>query len=153
MHTTEQKILRLRRRERRRELRDFILVSSSWISVPLYALFLIADYFYAPTKFLLFAALRLAIVPSYLLVYMAVKKTRSLQKIQGWGAFFVFMNAILITIMAFLAEGKGSGYYAGLNLCTILVGSFIPWTIGFLISNLALIYVPFFALSFLTWNK
>jgi class 3 adenylate cyclase len=153
MDLTERKALRLRRRERKGELRDFILISSSWISVPLYALFLIADYFYAPTKFFLFATLRLTIVPSYFLVYFAVKKTRSLREIQAWGAFYVFMNAILITVMAFIAEGKGSAYYAGLNLCTILVGSFIPWTSGFLLTNLALIYAPFFALAFLTWSR
>jgi class 3 adenylate cyclase len=62
------------------------------------------------------------------------------------------VNAITITIMAFVVEGKGSPYYAGLNLITILVGSFIPWTFGALVCNFALIYLPFFALSFLRWG-
>ncbi len=153
MNPGEQEVLRLRRKERIRELRDFILISTNWISFPLFALFLIADYFYAPDKFFIFAGLRMAIVPSCLIVNIAVKRARTLFQIQAWGAFHVFMNAILITIMAFLAEGKSSAYYAGLNLCAILVGSFIPWTTLGLIWNLSLIYVPFCALSLLSWNK
>ena len=74
-------------------------------------------------------------------------------KIQAWGAFHVFVNAILITIMAFLVEGNSSPYYAGLNLIAIMVGSFIPWTSAALACNIALIYLPFFALSFLTWGR
>ena len=149
----ERKILRLRRRERVRELREFILISSTWVSIPFFALFLIADYFYAPDKFFLFAGLRLLIVPSYLVVNFAVKKSRSLWRLQSWGAFYVFVNAILITTMAYLAEGKSSIYYAGLNLCAILVGSFIPWTNAAWIGNIALIYFPFFALAFWSWHS
>jgi signal transduction histidine kinase/ActR/RegA family two-component response regulator len=153
MDLGEQQILRLRRRERIRELRELIIISSSWLSIPLFAVFSIADYFYAPDKFVLFACLRMVIFPSCLLVNAAVKRTRSLPKLQAWGAFYVFINAILITIMAFLAGGKTSAYYAGLNLCAVSAGSFIPWTSGALICNLALIYVPFFALSFWAWSK
>ncbi len=149
----ERKVLRLRRRERIRELRELILISSSWLSIPLFALFSIADYFYAPGKFFLFASLRLLVLPCCLLVNIAVKRSGSLPKIQAWGTFYVFINAILITIMAFLAEGKSSAYYAGLNLCAISVGSFIPWTSGALLCNLALIYFPFFAWAFLTWGR
>ena len=87
-----------------------------------------------------------------MLVNFAVMRTRNLPKMQFWGAFHVFMNAIIITVLAFLVEGKGSPYYAGLNLITILVGSFIPWTFGALLCNFALIYLPFFALSFLWWG-
>jgi len=93
------------------------------------------------------------VIPSCLLVNFAVKRTRSLSKIQAWGAFYVFVNAIIITILAFLAGGKSSAYYAGLNLCAISVGSFIPWTAGALLSNLALIYFPFVIGSFLTWGQ
>lgn len=153
MDLGEHKIVRLRRRERIGELRDFILFTTTWLSLPFHAVFSIADHFYAPDKLFLFAGLRMLVVPSCVLVNIAVKRARSLQKIQAWGSFYVFINAILITVMAFLAEGKGSGYYAGLNLCAIMVGSFIPWTSGALICNIALIYLPFFALSFLTWSK
>jgi class 3 adenylate cyclase len=153
MDLAERRVLRLRRRERIRELRDFILFSSNWLSLPFHAVFLIADHFYAPEKFLLFAGLRLLIVPSCLLLNFTLNRTRSLPKIQAWGAFYVFMNAILVTIMAFMAEGKSSAYYAGLNLEAIMVGSFIPWTSGALICNIALIYLPFFALSFFWWAK
>jgi class 3 adenylate cyclase len=153
MDLSERKVRRLRRRERIRELRDLILISSSWLSIPLFAAFSIADYFYAPGRFFLFACLRLVILPSCLLVNAAVKRTRNLPAIQAWGAFYVFVNSTLITIMAFLTGGKSSAYYAGLNLCAISVGSFIPWTSGALICNIALIYLPFFALSFLTWSK
>ena len=55
--------------------------------------------------------------------------------------------------MAFIVEGKASPYYAGLNLIAILVGSFIPWTFGALLCNFALIYLPFFALSFFWLDK
>jgi class 3 adenylate cyclase len=82
-----------------------------------------------------------------------LKRTRSLPKIQAWGAFYVFVNAIIVTLMAFLAGGKSSAYYAGLNLEAIMVGSFIPWTTGALACNIALIYVPFFAWAFLWWTK
>ena len=60
MNATEQKILELRRTERTAELRDIILISSSWLSLPLFSVFGIADYFYAPGRLLLFlgAALR-----------------------------------------------------------------------------------------------
>jgi class 3 adenylate cyclase len=153
MDLAERRVLRLRRRERIRELRDSILFSCNWLSLPVHAIFLIADHFYAPDKFYLFAGLRLLVVPSCLLVNFALKSTRSLSKIQAWGAFFVFLNAILVTLMAFLAEGKSSAYYAGLDLEAIMVGSFIPWTTGALVCNIALIYVPFFALSFLWWTK
>jgi class 3 adenylate cyclase len=152
MDLSERKVLRLRRRERIRELRELILISSSWLSIPLFALFSIADYFYAPGKFFLFVCLRLVILPSCLLANAGVKRTRTLSKIQAWGAFYVFINATLITIMAFLTGGKSSAYYAGLNLCAISVGSFIPWTSAALICNIALIYLPFFALSFFTWG-
>jgi class 3 adenylate cyclase len=152
MELTELRVLRLRRRERIRELRDFILVSSR-LSLPFYAVFCIADRFYAPNQFLLFAGLRSLVVPSCVLVNFAVMRTRSLPKTQAWGAFHVFVNAIIITIMAFLVEGKSSPYYAGLNLIAILVGSFIPWTSGALVCNIALIYLPFFAFSFLSWGK
>jgi signal transduction histidine kinase/CheY-like chemotaxis protein len=148
----EQKVLRLRRRERIRELRDFIVVATR-LGLPLYAVFCIADYFYAPRKFLLFACLRTLVVPSCVVVNIAVLRTRNLTKMQLWGTFHVFVNAILITIMAFLAEGKGSPYYAGLNLIAILVGSFIPWTFSALLWNFAVIYLPFFVLSFLGWGK
>ncbi len=153
MDPNERKILRLRRRERIRELRDFILVSSNWFSLPFFFVFSAADYFYARDKLVLFASIRLLVIPSCLLVNAAVRRTRSLARIQFFGAFHVFVNAILVTIMAFLAEGKGSAYYAGLNMCTILVGSFIPWTSGALICNIVLIYLPFYVLSFLSWSK
>ena len=152
MEPIEQTILRLRRRERIRELRNLIVISSK-LALPFYALFSIADHFYAPHRFLLFTVLRILVVPSYLLVIFAVKRTRSLTEIQAWGAFHVFVNAILITIMAFLVEGNSSPYYAGLNLIAIMVGSFIPWTSAALACNIALIYLPFFALSFLTWGR
>ncbi len=152
MEPVEQTILRLRRRERIRELRDLIVISSK-ISLPCYAAFSIADHFYAPHRFLLFSILRILVIPSYALVIFAVKRTRSLPEIQAWGAFHVFVNAIIITIMAFLVEGNSSPYYAGLNLIAILVGSFIPWTDAALACNIALIYLPFFAWSFLSWGK
>ena len=152
MDLDEEKVLRLRRRERIRELRDFILVSSR-LSLPFYAVFCIADHFYAPDKFLFFAGLRSIVVPSCVLVNIVVMRTRNLAKLQAWGAFHVFVNAIIITVMAFVVEGKASPYYAGLNLCAIMVGSFIPWTFGALLGNFALIYVPFYALSFLGWGK
>jgi class 3 adenylate cyclase len=153
MDLGERRVLRLRRRERIRELRDSILFSTNWLSLPVHAVFLIADHFYAPDKFFLFAGLRLLVVPPCVLVNFALRRTRSLPKIQAWGAFYVFINAILVTLMAFLAEGKSSAYYAGLNLEAIMVGSFIPWTSGALVCNIALIYIPFFALSFLLWTK
>jgi class 3 adenylate cyclase len=153
MDSSEQKSLQLRQKERIEELRHFILVSTNWLSVPLFGLFSIADYFYAPDKFFLFAGLRLGILPSCLLVNSAVRRTRKLSSIQAWGALHVFVCALLITIMAFLAEGKSSPYYAGLNLIAILVGSFIPWTGAALAGNVALIYGPFFFLSVLQWHK
>lgn len=153
MNLVERRVLRLRRQERVKELREFILISTNWISFPLFQLFLVADYFYARDKFLLFAGLRLAIIPSCLLVNFMVKRARGLMQIQAWGAFHVFMNALLITSMAFLADGKSSAYYAGLNLCAILVGSFIPWTAGALVFNIGLIYFPFCALSLLSWDQ
>jgi class 3 adenylate cyclase len=149
MDPSEQRILRLRRRERRRELRNFILIASNWLSLPFFALFSIADYYYARDKFWEFATIRLIVVPSCLLVNSAVRKTYSLAKIQRWGCFHVFVNSILVTIMAYIAEGKGSPYYAGLNMCTIIVGTFIPWTTGGLIANFAIIYGPFYALAFI----
>ena len=72
----------------------------------------------------------------------AVKRTESLRKLQLWGAFYVFANATIITSLAFLAEGKGSAYYAGLNLCAISVGSFIPWSTVVLMFNMALDLLP-----------
>ncbi len=106
MDLNERRILRLRQRERIRELRNLVLISSNWLSLPFFALFSIADYFYAPDKFFLFASLRMLVIPSCLLTNLAVKRTHSLPKIQAWGAFHVFVNALLVTIMAFLAEGK-----------------------------------------------
>ncbi len=153
MNETEQKILELRRRERTTELRDIILISSSWLSLPLFAVFGIADYFYAPHKLWLFLGIRTLVFPSCLLLNWAVKRTQSLRKLQMWGAFYVFVNAGIITALAFLAEGKGSAYYAGLNLCAISVGSFIPWSTVVLLFNMALIYLPFYALSLLSWHK
>jgi class 3 adenylate cyclase len=150
---TEERILRLRRRERIRELRNFILVSCRWVSLPLFAAFVLCDYFYAPTKLLLFAGLRSIVIPSYLLVSYLVKRRRDLWKVQALGAFYVLINAWIITVLAFLVDGKTSVYYAGLNLCAILVCSFIPWTFDFLLYNLAFIYLPFYVLSFLSWNK
>jgi signal transduction histidine kinase/ActR/RegA family two-component response regulator len=122
------------------------------LSIPLFSVFSIADYFYARDKFILFAVLRVLILPSCLLVNFAVKRTRNLRTLQSWGAFYVFINAILITVLAILAGGKSSGYYAGLNLCAISAGSFIPWTSASLICNLALIYCPFLAWSLFTWG-
>jgi len=150
MDLDELKIFRWRRRERIRVLRNFILVSCSWISIPLFAVFSAADYFYQPHQILLFVGLRMAILPSYLLVSYAVKRTRNLATLQAWGVFYAFINALIITILAFLAEGKSSGYYAGLNLVAILAGSFVPWTSGALICTMALIYLPFYGLAFLT---
>jgi len=150
--TNERRIRRLRRIERAKELRALISVSSLWLSIPLFAVFWITDYFYVPEKFLLFGLIRLTIVPACLLVNAEVRASRSILKLQSWGAFYAFSNAILITAMSFLAGGKSSAYYAGLNLCAIAGGSFIPWTTGFLVLNLALIYVPFLGLSLLTWN-
>jgi class 3 adenylate cyclase len=93
------------------------------------------------------------VIPSCVLVNAAVRRTESLHRIQAWGAFHVFVNAFLVTLMAYLAEGKGSPYYAGLNMCTIIVGAFIPWTTVALICNMVLIYVPFYLLAFLTWKQ
>jgi len=153
MNPTEQKVLELRRSERTTELRDLILISSSRLSLPLFAVFGIADYFYAPQKFLLFLSVRSLIFPCCLLVNSVVKRTHNLPRLQMWGAFYVFVNAAIITVLAFLAEGKGSAYYAGLNLCAISVGSFIPWSTAVLLFNMALIYLPFYALALLSWNK
>jgi len=152
MELDESRILRLCRRARKRELRDFILISTNW-TLPLFLAFLVCDYFYAPHKLPLFIAVRSLIIPCFVLANYAVRRTFAVQKIQAWGAFYVLANASLITTMAFLTEGKTSAYYAGLNLCTILVGSFIPWTAGALICNLAFIYAPFYVLSLLTWHR
>jgi class 3 adenylate cyclase len=152
MEQDESRIVRLRRRARIRELREFILISSNW-TLPLFMAFLVCDYFYAPHKLLLFLGVRSLVIPCFILANFAVRRTHNLYKVQAWGAFYVLANATLITALAFLAEGKTSAYYAGLNLCTILVGSFIPWTAGALICNLGFIYAPFFALSLLSWGK
>jgi signal transduction histidine kinase/CheY-like chemotaxis protein len=149
----ERKILRLRRRERVREFPKIILICSNWLAAPLFAVFWIADYFYAHDHFFLFGALRLLVLPSCLLLNIQAKRTNSLAKLQVWGGFHVFVDALVITIMAFLAEGKTSVYYAGLNLLTIAVGSFIPWTPVALVCNVSLIYLPYLAWSFLTWGS
>jgi signal transduction histidine kinase len=149
----EQRVRRLRRRERVREFRQVMLFSANWLSLPLFLFFWIADYYYARNHFLLFGCLRLLVVPSCLLVNVQLKKTRSLLRMQCWAGFHVFVDAILITIMAFLAEGKTSVYYAGLNLLTIAVGSFIPWTPVALVCNVSLIYLPYLVWSLLTWSR
>jgi hypothetical protein len=41
----QERILRLRRIERIRELRALITISSSWLSIPLFMVFWVADYF------------------------------------------------------------------------------------------------------------
>lgn len=151
--TDEQRILRLRQRERVRELRKILLICSNWLSLPLFAMFSIADFFFVPDKFYLFACLRFLVLPSCLLVNAKVRNTHNLAQIQRWGAFHVFVNAILITIMAFLSGGKTSAYYAGLNLLAISVGSFIPWTPAVLVGNVLLIYLPYVTWSLLTWGE
>jgi signal transduction histidine kinase/CheY-like chemotaxis protein len=151
-NTDEQKVLNRRRRERVRELRKIILFCANWLALPLFAAFLIADYIYAREDFLLFACLRFLIVPSCILLNIKVRRTHRLLEMQGWGALHVFVCAMIITVMIFIAEGKTSIYYAGLNLLTIAVGSFIPWTTGALVFTIVLIYFPYIAWSFVTWS-
>ena len=153
MNRDEQKIRTLRRTERARELRKILLFCANWLSTPLFLVFWGADYFYARNHFFLFGCLRLLVLPSGWLLNIEVKKTRDIVRIQSWGAFHVFVDAMLITIMAFLAEGKTSVYYAGLNLLTIAVGSFIPWTTLALAGNVGLIYFPYIVWSLLTWRR
>ncbi len=110
---------------------------------PIYILFWISDFFYAPEEIWTFLAFRIGVLPFAFLAYFASIKARTLLMAQIPAILYAFMASFIITVMAFYAQGATSPYYAGLNLIAIAAVSFIPWMSSLVIAIvLCAIYLP-----------
>jgi adenylate cyclase len=147
---TVDKISELRTKERQKEIQSFVRICSSKLSMPLYLVFWAADLLYAPQLKWEFLGLRLLSVFTCLLINHAITNATHLLQVQLIGGTYTFVNSILITVMIFWAEGSSSPYYAGLNLVTIGIMGFIPWTRAFVVVNGFIIFGPFLIWSLAT---
>jgi len=111
----------------------------------LYLSFGILDYFYSPTYWPYFLALR----GFHLLFALGLRqwiKSQSNLRLQHFhiaGIAWSFVGASFINIMIFLTDGVTSPYYAGLNLVALLAVFFIPFKISSLIFSVFSIYSPY----------
>ncbi len=142
----------LREQERHREIQEFVMICSSFLSLPLYLCFWFADLLYAPNYKWEFLALRSIMIPVCLLVNFSIKRTTTHPQAQIIALLFTFANSFIITIMVFLAEGAMSPYYAGLNLVAAGVMTCIPWSVPFLLTAIVGIYGPFYIGSLLYFD-
>jgi signal transduction histidine kinase len=122
------------------------------LSLPLFMLFGVADWFYASDKIIQCLLLRIAILPVGFIVGIFVNKTKSLFKAQLALVFFAFVSGGVISSIIFITEGVTSSYYAGLNLVMIGFTTFLPWYSKFLITGTIAIYGPYYLGIALNWN-
>lgn len=142
----EQHFKSLREENRLIELKNFIQVCSGYLSLPLFLLFWFADILYAPEFKWVFLALRLCMLPLFLIIYHSIKQVKSAYKAQIIGSAYTLVNSIPISIMMYYKGGAASEYYVG--LCLVITGiiSFIPWARTFLIFNVSAILGPYLLL-------
>ncbi len=140
-----------RNTERSIEIREFVISSAKYLSVPLFALLWVMDFIYAPSKVWACLGIRSLSIPFCLLTLWAFRNPRSLIKSQIIASLYVLSNSIIVTLLIYITEGAGSPYYAGLNLVAFGIVYF-PWTKFFLILNILLIFGPYTIGAILT-NK
>lgn len=125
------------------EIKKVLAVITAKMSIPLYLVFLITDYLYAPHLFVEFAAIRALIIGLTLIVRIHCKKISSLKSSLNIALTLVAINSIPITTMIWMIGDAATPYYAGLNLVALGAISFIPWTKKYLLYVVSLIYAPF----------
>lgn len=127
-----------------KELKSFIKICSGWLSAPLFLVFWFADIIYAPHYTYEFLFLRVITVCLCLVVHYRIDKADTAIKAEILGIIYVFANSMAISIMIGLTSLGLSPYYAGLNLITTGIVTFIPWSHVALFIVIAVIYTPIF---------
>ncbi|WP_413294801.1 adenylate/guanylate cyclase domain-containing protein [Bdellovibrio sp. HCB185ZH] len=128
------------------EIRSIVKVISNWMAIPLYLVFWIADWLYAPALKWEFLALRLTIIPVCFFGKKMMEHERSAESAQWIAAAYVGMVALPINVMIGLLPEVTTVYYAGLNLVALGGLSFIPFTMGFFCLTTAFIFAPYFGI-------
>ena len=133
------------RAEKKASIEVFLNHASSWMASPLFLIFWIADWLYAPQHIWLFLALRLSIFPVIFYVRSSVRRARSLEEAERLMLFLSLWYATAITAMVALSEGPASPYYAGINLVSIGMIGFLPWAGFRSITQATLaVYAPYY---------
>lgn len=112
----------------------------------LFPFFWLADCFYSPENKWTFLAMRLGVSFGTVITTWLVLKSQALKRIHVLASINTFIFTFPITAMIYMTEGATSPYYTGLNLCSIVI-CFLPWRRNFLYLNLAIIYIPYLAMS------
>ena len=129
------------------DLRKFLNVLTSWMSVPLFMAFWVADLIYAPHLKWEFLGIRSLVIALGLGMGRLINRIQSMKGLQTLGIVFIGLNATAITVMALFAEGPDSQYYAGLNLVAVGSLTFLPWTRVAWLVNALVIYSPYLVCS------
>ncbi|MGE0528269.1 MAG: adenylate/guanylate cyclase domain-containing protein [Bdellovibrionales bacterium] len=120
-----------------------VLIIASVCFPTLYLLFWFVDLIYAPEHRWVFLAARFAVMPVPLLIYLAVRNSKSYSLNQAMGLIYAASCAGVVTFMIYWAEGIASIYYAGLNLIGIIALGFLPFRRRWFMATVAAIYLPF----------
>lgn len=126
------------------EFKSFLFVVSHHMALPLYFVFWLCDIAYVPHLKWQFLGLRSLIIPVVLVLPRLIVRASTLFEIQVIAAIFTCLISLPISIMSFWADGISSPYYAGLNLVAMGTLSFLPWSSGFFVTTVALIYGPYY---------
>jgi len=98
------------------EIRDVLRMAILRLVIPLYLVFIICDWFYAPEVQLQLILVRLLVLPLCCLTYFVLRFINSRAIGEFIALAFSFVNGLIILFMVLLTEGIRSPYYAGLNL-------------------------------------
>jgi len=126
-----------------------LAIASGRMAIPLYLLFWVADWIYAPQMVWWFLALRLSVIPVSFFAVRFVRKTENLVTAQIGALCLTTWYGLTITGMLVLTDGPAAAYYAGLNLIGTGSVAFIPWRPMFVPWALASVYGGFITYAFL----
>lgn len=145
-------IIQLFQEEQISSIKEIVRVISQKMALPLFLIFWLADWIFAPQLAWYFLLLRLSIIPVILAISLMFKQPVSASKAQFLALILSSYFGLTISIMMMMTGGSTSLYYAGINLVAAGV-ALIPFTLGFTLLTLAIIVAPFFImLGFSAYN-
>jgi len=134
--------------ERREETRHIVGVISNKMAVPLFFLFWLLDVLYVPQFKWEFLALRCLILPTAAITHWWLRRAQTHRQTQQAGLFLIFMCGAIIDVMIYII-GKDSLYVVPLQLVAIGGLGFVPWSRGYFITAILLVYVPYYLIELL----
>lgn len=139
---SKKKILVEYKLERTEQLKKALLFSSGAYIVPLFLLYLLADYFFYPEYLTEFFLVRVFVIVAVFLIGQITLKLDNYHHVQWLSTLAVQICSFAISLMLFVIDDSNSPYYVSLSLVIVGVSAGFPFSSIFYWLNMFLILAP-----------